>query len=203
MDEIDLNDIKRRMDASLEVLKNEFSGLRTGRASANMFEIINVNAYGQVMKLRDLATVSIPESKLVSIQVWDASNVGLIEKGIHESGLNLNPQTEGAVIRIIMPELNEERRIELAKTAANEAAEAEKCPASGTPWRERLQTLYREEKMKARMKIQMQPGGINPQQSAAFEKEMMQLEECMFLQKNTKAKLETLILTLKLTKMQR
>ena len=121
MDEIDLNDIKRRMYASLEVLKNEFSGLRTGRASANMFETINVNAYGQVMKLRDLATVSVPESKLVSIQVWDASNVSLIEKGVHESGLNLNPQTEGSVIRIIMPELNEERRIELAKTAAKYA----------------------------------------------------------------------------------
>ena len=121
MDEIDLNDIKRRMDASLEVLKNEFSGLRTGRASANMFETINVNAYGQVMKLRDLATVSVPEAKLVSIQVWDASNVSLIEKGIRESGLNLNPQTEGSVIRIIMPELNEERRIELAKTAAKYA----------------------------------------------------------------------------------
>ncbi|MBT3940289.1 MAG: ribosome recycling factor [Pelagibacterales bacterium] len=121
MNEIDLNDIKRRMYASLEVLKNEFSGLRTGRASANMFETINVNAYGQVMKLRDLATVSVPESKLVSIQVWDASNVSLIEKGVHESGLNLNPQTEGSVIRIIMPELNEERRIELAKTAAKYA----------------------------------------------------------------------------------
>ena len=121
MDEIDLNDIKRRMDNAVEVLKTEFSGLRTGRASANMFEGINVNAYGQVMKLRDLATVSVPESKLVSIQVWDTSNVNLIEKGIHESGLNLNPQTEGAVIRIVMPELNEERRLELAKTAAKYA----------------------------------------------------------------------------------
>ena len=88
MDEIDLNDIKRRMDNAVEVLKTEFSGLRTGRASANMFEGINVNAYGQVMKLRDLATVSVPESKLVSIQVWDASNVNLIEKGIHESFTN-------------------------------------------------------------------------------------------------------------------
>ena len=82
MEEIDLNDIKRRMENSVEVLKTEFSGLRTGRASANMFETINVNAYGQAMKLRDLATVSIPEAKLVSIQVWDAGNVGLIEKGM-------------------------------------------------------------------------------------------------------------------------
>ena len=121
MDEIDLNDIKRRMYNALEVLKNEFAGLRIGRASSNMFETINVNAYGQVMKLRDLATVSIPEAKLVSIQVWDAGNVSFIEKGIHESGLNLNPQAEGSVIRIIMPELNEERRIELAKAAARYA----------------------------------------------------------------------------------
>jgi len=121
MDEINLSDIKRRMDNAIEVLKTEFSGLRTGRASANMFESVNINAYGQVMKLRDLATVSIPESKLVSIQVWDTSNINLIEKGIHESGLNLNPQTEGAIIRIVMPDLNEERRIELAKTAAKYA----------------------------------------------------------------------------------
>ena len=121
MEEIDLNDIKRRMENSVEVLKTEFSGLRTGRASANMFETINVNAYGQAMKLRDLATVSIPEAKLVSIQVWDAGNISLIEKGIHESGLNLNPQTEGSIIRIVMPELNEERRQELAKTASKYA----------------------------------------------------------------------------------
>ena len=87
----------------------------------NMFETINVNAYGQAMKLRDLATVSIPEAKLVSIQVWDAGNISVIEKGIHESGLNLNPQTEGSIIRIVMPELNEERRQELAKTASKYA----------------------------------------------------------------------------------
>ena len=121
MDEIDLNDIKRRMNNSIDVLKTEFSGIRSGRASANMFETINIQAYGQVMKLRDLATVSVPEAKLVSIQVWDTSNVSIIEKGIHESGLNLTPQTEGSIIRIIMPELTQERRIELAKTVAKYA----------------------------------------------------------------------------------
>lgn len=121
MDEIDLNDIKRRMNNSTDVLKKEFSGIRSGRASANMFEIINIQAYGQVMKLRDLATVSVPEAKLVSIQVWDTGNVSLIEKGIYESGLNLTPQTEGSIIRIIMPDLTEERRIELAKTIAKYA----------------------------------------------------------------------------------
>jgi len=118
MIELDLEDLSRRMNSSIDVLKNEFSGIRTGRASANMFENIIVNAYGQNMKLRDLASVSIPEARLVAIQVWDTNNVSLIEKGIHESGLNLNPQTEGNIIRIIMPELTEERRFELAKTVS-------------------------------------------------------------------------------------
>tara|TARA_B100000686_G_scaffold355327_1_gene472728 strand:- start:17143 stop:17700 length:558 start_codon:yes stop_codon:yes gene_type:complete len=118
MQEIDLEDLKRRMNNAIEILKKEFSGIRSGRASANMFENISVNAYGQVMKLRDLASVSIPEAKLVSIQVWDTNNISSVEKGIHESGLNLNPQTEGNIIRIVMPELTEERRVELAKTAS-------------------------------------------------------------------------------------
>lgn len=118
MQEIDLEDLKRRMNSAIEILKKEFSGIRSGRASANMFENISVNAYGQIMKLRDLASVSIPEAKLVSIQVWDVNNISLVEKGIHESGLNLNPQTEGNIIRIVMPELTEERRLELAKTAS-------------------------------------------------------------------------------------
>ena len=118
MQEIDLEDLKRRMNSAIEILKKEFSGIRSGRASANMFENISVNAYGQIMKLRDLASVSIPEAKLVSIQVWDVNNISLVEKGIHESGLNLNHQTEGNIIRIVMPELTEERRLELAKTAS-------------------------------------------------------------------------------------
>ena len=118
MIELDLEDLSRRMNSSIDVLKNEFSGIRTGRASANMFENIIVDAYGQSMKLRDLASVSVPEARLVTIQVWDTNNVSLIEKGIHESGLNLNPQTEGNIIRIIMPELTEERRFELAKTVS-------------------------------------------------------------------------------------
>jgi len=88
------------------------------KALANMFENISVNAYGQTMKLRDLSSVSVPEARLVSIQVWDTNNISFVEKGIHESGLNLNPQTEGNIIRIVMPELTEDRRIELAKTAS-------------------------------------------------------------------------------------
>ena len=111
------------MTNAVKHLERELLNIRAGKANPTMLSSVKLDYYGsgQVMKLRDLATVSVPESKLVSIQVWDASNVNLIEKGIHESGLNLNPQTEGAVIRIIMPELNEERRLELAKTAAKYA----------------------------------------------------------------------------------
>ena len=118
MEEVNIEDLKRRMNSAVDILKKEFSGIRSGRASANMFENIAVSAYGQTMKLRDLASVSVPEARLVSIQVWDSANTSPVEKGIHESGLNLNPQTEGNIIRIIMPELTEDRRIELAKTAS-------------------------------------------------------------------------------------
>ena len=118
MQEIDIEDLRRRMNSAIDILKKEFSGIRSGRASANMFENISVNAYGQTMKLRDLSSVSVPEARLVSIQVWDTNNISFVEKGIHESGLNLNPQTEGNIIRIVMPELTEDRRIELAKTAS-------------------------------------------------------------------------------------
>ena len=87
MQEIDLEDLKRRMNSAIEILKKEFSGIRSGRASANMFENISVNAYGQIMKLRDLASVSIPEAKLVSIQVWDVNNISLVEKEFFSPGI--------------------------------------------------------------------------------------------------------------------
>ena len=90
MQEIDIEDLRRRMNSAIDILKKEFSGIRSGRASANMFENISVNAYGQTMKLRDLSSVSVPEARLVSIQVWDTNNISFVEKGIHESGLNLN-----------------------------------------------------------------------------------------------------------------
>lgn len=113
----DINDLKRRMQGSLGVLKQELSGLRTGRASATLLEPVQVDAYGTHMPLSQLATVSVPEARLLSVQVWDRTMVHAVEKAITAANLGLNPQTEGQVIRLRIPELNEERRKELVKVA--------------------------------------------------------------------------------------
>ncbi|MGE3144392.1 MAG: ribosome recycling factor [Pseudorhodoplanes sp.] len=113
----DINEIKRRMQGALGVLKQEFSGLRTGRASAHLLDPVQVEAYGQHMPLNQVATVSVPEARLLSVQVWDRSMVHAVEKAITSANLGLNPQTEGATIRLRIPELNEERRKELVKVA--------------------------------------------------------------------------------------
>lgn len=113
----DINDLKRRMQGSLGVLKQELSGLRTGRANAALLEPVQVDAYGTHMPLSQLATVSVPEARLLSVQVWDRSMVHAVEKAITAANLGLNPQTEGQVIRLRVPELNEERRKELVKVA--------------------------------------------------------------------------------------
>jgi ribosome recycling factor len=113
----DLADIKRRMDGALSALKTELSGLRTGRASANILDPIHVEVYGQSMPLNQVASVSVPEARLLSVQVWDVSNVKAVEKAIRDANLGLNPQTEGNVLRLRIPELNQERRQELVKIA--------------------------------------------------------------------------------------
>ena len=113
----DLADVKRRMQASLGVLKQELGGLRTGRASPNLVEPIQVDAYGSHMPMNQVATVSVPEPRLISIQVWDNSVVKAVEKAIRDSNLGLNPSTEGTTVRIRIPELNQERRQELVKVA--------------------------------------------------------------------------------------
>jgi ribosome recycling factor len=113
----DIADLKRRMHGSLGVLKQELSGLRTGRASASLLEPVQVDAYGTHMPLSQLATVSVPEARLLSVQVWDRTMVHAVEKAITAANLGLNPQTEGQVIRLRIPELNEERRKELVKVA--------------------------------------------------------------------------------------
>jgi ribosome recycling factor len=112
-----LEDLKRRMQGALSVLKQELSGLRTGRASANLLEPIQVEAYGGHMPLNQVATVSVPESRLLSVQVWDKSMVGAVERAIINSNLGLSPATEGQVLRLRIPELNQERRKELVKVA--------------------------------------------------------------------------------------
>jgi ribosome recycling factor len=121
---VDMSDLKRRMQGALDVLKNEFGGLRSGRASTSLLDPIQVDVYGSRMPLNQVASVSVPEARMISVQVWDQSNVAAVEKAIRESDLGLNPNTEGAVMRIRLPELNEERRQELVKVAHKYAEQA-------------------------------------------------------------------------------
>ena len=114
---VDLDDLKRRMDGAIGVLKTELSGLRTGRASASMLEPVQVQAYGTHMPLNQVATVSVPEARMITVQVWDRGMAQAVEKAIRESSLGLNPVVEGQVMRIPIPELNAERRKELIKVA--------------------------------------------------------------------------------------
>lgn len=123
-DEFEIDDYDRRMKGAVSVLGDEFAGLRTGRASTAMLEPITVDAYGQKMPLAQVGTISVPEPRLLTIQVWDKSQVSAAEKAIRESNLGLNPQTDGQLIRIPVPELNEERRQELTKVAAQYAEQA-------------------------------------------------------------------------------
>ena len=119
-----LKDLRRRMDGALEVLRKEFGGLRTGRASTSLLEPVQVNAYGGVVPLNQVASVNVPEPRMISVQVWDRGVVKAVDKAIREAGLGLNPQTEGQVIRVPIPELNEERRRELTRVAAKYAEQA-------------------------------------------------------------------------------
>jgi ribosome recycling factor len=117
-------ELRRRMDGATDVLRKEFSGLRTGRASASLLEPVTVEAYGNTMPLNQVGTVSVPEPRLIVVQVWDRGVVKSVDKAIREAGLGLNPQTEGQVIRVPIPDLNEERRHELTRVAAKYAEAA-------------------------------------------------------------------------------
>ena len=119
-----LRDLRRRMDGAVEVLRKEFGGLRTGRASASLLEPITVAAYGGTVPLNQLANVSVPEPRMITVQVWDRAMVKAVDKAIRESGLDLNPQTQGQVIRVPIPDLNEERRRHLTRVAAKYAEDA-------------------------------------------------------------------------------
>ncbi len=122
--EIDLKDIKKRMDGAIAALKSEFGGLRTGRASTSLVEPIDVDAYGQKMPMVQVGTISVPEPRMITIQIWDKGLVGATEKAIRESGLGINPVVDGQSIRIPIPPLTEERRVELTKVAAKYAEQA-------------------------------------------------------------------------------
>ena len=120
----DKTDLKRRMEGAVDNYHKELSGLRTGCASVNLLDPVNVEAYGSKMPLNQVGTVSVPEPRMLSVQVWDAGLVKATEKAIRDAGLGLNPQPEGNLIRIPIPDLNEERRAELSKIAGKYAENA-------------------------------------------------------------------------------
>lgn len=118
---MNIADLKHRMQGAIDTLEKDFSGLRTGRASINMLESVVVDVYGSKMPLNQVGTVSVPESRLLTVQVWDMSSTKAVEKAIRDSGLGLNPQAEGSLIRVPVPELSTERRLELQKVAGKYA----------------------------------------------------------------------------------
>lgn len=122
--DIDMDDLERRMNGAMSALKTEFASLRTGRASASMLEPVMVEAYGQMTPINQVGTVNVPEPRMVTINVWDKGLVGKVEKAIRESGLGINPQLNGTIIMLPIPELNEERRKELTKVASHYAEHA-------------------------------------------------------------------------------
>ncbi|RJF87439.1 ribosome recycling factor [Oleomonas cavernae] len=123
-DEPDLDTIERRMRGAVESLKHEFAGLRTGRASPTLLDPIVVEAYGAQMPINQLGSVSIPEPRMLSVSVWDKSMVGLVDKAIRNAGLGVNPVVDGTLIRIPIPELNQERRQEMVKLASKYTEQA-------------------------------------------------------------------------------
>jgi ribosome recycling factor len=120
----DINEIEKRMRASIDALKRELSGLRTGRASANLLDPVHVMVYGSRMPLNQVATVSVPEPRMISVQVWDRSNVTAVDKAIREANLGLNPIADGQILRLPMPALTAERRQDLVKLAHKYAEQA-------------------------------------------------------------------------------
>jgi ribosome recycling factor len=121
---IDTDDLQRRMDGASSAMKTEFASLRTGRASSSMLDPITLEVYGQRTPLNQLGTINVPEPRMVTVNVWDKTNVPLVEKAIRESGLGINPQVNGTIIMLPIPELNEERRRELSRVAGQYAENA-------------------------------------------------------------------------------
>jgi ribosome recycling factor len=144
MSGFDMADLRKRMNGAVEVLRKEFAGLRTGRASASLLEPISVQAYGSEMPLNQVGTVGVPEPRMLSVQVWDKSLVKAVEKAIRTADLGLNPAVEGTLIRVPIPELSQERRAELAKVAAR-YAEAARVAVRNVR-RDGMEQLKRQEK---------------------------------------------------------
>ena len=119
-----LKDVRRRMEGALDVLHKEFGGLRTGRAAASLLEPLTVEAYGQPMPMNQVGTIGVPEPRMLTVQVWDKGLVASVEKAIRESDLGLNPSNDGQLVRVPIPQLSEERRVEITKIAGRYAEEA-------------------------------------------------------------------------------
>ncbi|MCV6824309.1 MULTISPECIES: ribosome recycling factor [Halocynthiibacter] len=122
--EIDMDDLERRMDGAMGALRSEFASLRTGRASASMLDPVMVDAYGSKTPINQVGTVNVPEPRMVTVNIWDKALIGPAEKAIRESGLGINPQLNGTIIMLPIPELNEERRRDLTRVAAQYAENA-------------------------------------------------------------------------------
>jgi ribosome recycling factor len=123
-EEPDLDGLQRRMQGAVEVLRQEFAGLRTGRASPNLLDPVTVEAYGSQMHINQVASINVPEPRMLSVQVWDKSMVSAVDKAIRNAGLGVNPVVDGALIRIPIPELNQERRQEMVKLASKYTEQA-------------------------------------------------------------------------------
>ena len=124
MAEPEIADIERRMNGAIEALRREFAGLRTGRASVALLEPLTVEAYGNKMPINQVGTIGVPDPRMLTVQVWDQGQTGAVERAIRDSGLGLNPQTEGNIVRVPIPQLTEERRVELTKVANKYAEQA-------------------------------------------------------------------------------
>lgn len=161
----DIDDISRRMLGAVEVLKREFAGLRTGRASTGLLEPIIVDAYGSKMPLNQVGTINVPDPRMLTVQVWDRGLVGAVDKAIRDSGLGLNPQTEGQVVRVPIPQLSEERRVELTKIA-NKYAEQQRVAVRNVR-RDAMDHLKRMEK----------DGEISQDEQRAWSDEIQQLTD--------------------------
>jgi ribosome recycling factor len=122
--DLDVKDLRRRMQGAVDVLKQEFGGLRTGRASTSLLEPLTVDAYGTQMPMNQVGTIGVPEPRMLTVQVWDKTLVKAVESAIRESSLGLNPQSDGTLVRVPIPELSEERRVELTKIAGKYAEQA-------------------------------------------------------------------------------
>lgn len=157
--------LRKRMDGALDVLRKEFGGIRTGRASSSLLDPVRVEAYGQSMPMNQVGSVSAPEPRLIVVQVWDKGQVKAVEKAIRESNLGLNPQVDGQLIRVPVPDLSEERRRELTKVAARYAEQTR--VAVRNVRREGLDNLKKQEK----------DGKISQDQHHKLEKDVQALTD--------------------------